>query len=105
MPIASGGNYSGSVPDVTNLGAATANLIVSPHTIDFGNAQFVSIGAMAHTEIYGAGPVSLASLSSRSATTLTLTAPKTWQRNSINKRFYLLDSPQAFCIVGNQLRH
>jgi len=113
MPIASGGNYlgfksgtsyTGYVPDALNAGAALTTLDVSPHTINFGTAQFVSIGATAAIELYGVNPVSRATLSSRSDTLLTLSAAKTWQRNSVNKRFYLLNSPQAFCVVNNQLR-
>ncbi len=104
MPIASGGNYINAVADSVNgvtLPSATIN--VSPHTIDFGTAQYVSIGAMSSAELYES-PTSRATLSSRNANTLTLSAPKTWLRNSINQRFYLLDFPQAFCIVANQLR-
>lgn len=114
MPIASGGTYlglknsdntyTGFLPDLTNGGAALASLDVSPHVIDFGTAQFVSVGAMAAGEVYGVNPGSRAVLASRSSTQLTLSAAKIWQRNSINKRFYLLNNPQAFCVVNNELR-
>lgn len=104
MPIASGGNYIGTVPDANNLAAASANITVSPHSINFGSAQFVSIGAMSPVELYGAAPVSRATLSSRTAILLNLSVAESWERNSVNQRFYLLDSPQAFCIIGNQLR-
>lgn len=115
MPIASGGIYRGGlngtgdaykdyVPDAVNSAAASPTIVVAPHTIDFGTAQFVSIGAMAASELYGSNPVSRATLSSDSNTLLTLTGGKSWQRNSPNKRFYLLTKPQAFCVVGNQLR-
>lgn len=114
MPIASGGNYlglknsddtyTGYLPDLINGGGALASFDVSPHTIDFGSAQFVSVGAMAANEVYGVNPASRATLSSRSDTQLTLSAAKIWQRNSVNKRFYLLNTPQAFCVINNQLR-
>lgn len=111
MPIASGGNYSGVnglnngfVPDALNGAAATSAVNVSPHVIAFGNAQFVSIGAMAATELYGTNPVSRATLASRTVNTLTLSVARIWQRNSVNQRFYLLDFPQAFCVVNNELR-
>ncbi len=104
MPIASGGNYINAVPDTVNLAAASAVINVSPHTIDFGTAQYVSIGAMNSAEIYGVSPISRATLSSRTAILLNLTAAKIWQRNSIKRRFYLLNSPQAFCMIANQLR-
>lgn len=104
FPIAGGGNYISSVPDAFNGMAASATISVSPHAVEFGSANYVSIGAMSSAELYGASTVSRATLSSRTATQLTLSAAKSWQRNSINQRFYLLDSPQAFCIVSNQLR-
>lgn len=104
IPIASGGNYIGAVPDVVNAAAPSPTINVSPHTIDFGSAQYVSIGATASTEVYGVSPVARATLSSRTAILLNLSAPKSWQRNSVVKRFYLLDSPQAFCVIANQLR-
>lgn len=104
MPIASGGNYSDYVPDALNGAAATASITVSPHTLDFGNAQYVSIGAMSAVELYGVSPASLATLTLNSNTSLSLSSAKIWQRNSVNKRFYLLDLPQAFCVIGTQLR-
>jgi MSHA biogenesis protein MshO len=103
MPIASGGNYVTSVPDAANGAAASGSLAVSPHSIDFGTARYLSIGAMASTELYANAPVSLAVLSSRTATSLSFPS-RSWQRNSVNQRFYLLDAPQAFCIVGTELR-
>lgn len=104
MPIASGGNYADYVPDAVNGAPATATMLVSPHTIDFGTAQFVSVGAMAPTELYGASPASRTTLNSRTNTQLNFTPARGWARNSVNKRFYLLNKPQAFCVVGTQLR-
>jgi MSHA biogenesis protein MshO len=114
MPIASGGNYIGHfqgasfkedyVPDLLNGAAAASILVVSPHAIDFGAAQFVSIGAIVPNEVYGVNPGSRATLGSRTNIQLTLSAARIWQRNSVNKRFYLLNSPQAFCVVNSELR-
>lgn len=104
MPIASGGNYADYVPDAVNGATATSSILVSPHSIDFGTAQFVSIGAMAATELYGVSPASRATLNSRTNTQLNFSPARGWARNSVNKRFYLLTKPQAFCIVGTQLR-
>lgn len=103
MPIAGGGNYLSTLPDSANGAPASATIAVSPHSEEFGTALWVSIGALASGEIYGPG-VSAQGLSARSANSLTLSGTKTWQRNSINRRFYLLDNPQAFCVVGTQLR-
>ena len=100
----SGGNYSGYVADSLNGANAMATISVAPHSVDFGAAQFVSIGATGPNELYGAGAVSRAILISRTNTLLTLSAATRWQRNSLNKRFYLLNAPQAFCIVASQLR-
>jgi MSHA biogenesis protein MshO len=76
---------------------------VLPHGVEFGSANWVSIGAMSAGELYS-GNQSIAGLSGRSATSLTLGGAKVWARNSINRRFYLLDNPQAFCVVNNELR-
>jgi len=104
MPIASGGNYAGYVPDSVNGATATSTLEVSPHTVGFGNAVFVSIGAMDSTELYGASPGARATLTSRSDNQINFSPARGWLRNSVNKRFYLLDNPQAFCVIGGQLR-
>jgi MSHA biogenesis protein MshO len=108
MPIVSGGNYINpvSVNDggVTNGVAAASIIGVSPHSISSGSAQYVSIGAKSSAELYGVSPGSRATLSSRTAVQLTLSGVKIWLRNSVSQRFYLLDSPQAFCVVANQLR-
>lgn len=116
MPIVGGGNYidgnvatsfADPVPDVSNGAPARNQISVSPHTIatEFGAAVHVTIGALSANEIYGSSPVSRAAYNSASTSTLLqLNAAKQWQRNSINKRFYLLANPQAFCLVGNELR-
>ncbi|OZY84639.1 prepilin-type cleavage/methylation domain-containing protein [Cellvibrio mixtus] len=104
MPIAAGGNYFNAVPDRQNEQGGSATIPASPVAVDFGTARHVAIGAMSAAEIYGASPVSLAGYVNYVTGSLQLSAPKQWQRNSINKRFYLLDNAQAFCVVGNELR-
>ena len=101
MHIVAAGNYFSPVPDQSNGSAAKSNFTASPVVTDFGTPRHVTIGAMAPTEIYGAAAISRAGYASGN---VNLSAPKKWQRNSINKRFYLLDNPQAFCWVGNELR-
>lgn len=103
MPIAAGGNYFDPVPDQENLAPATANIPASPvpNPVDFGTAVHVSIGAMSDAEIYGVGAPSRGLYANGN---ISLTAPKQWRRNSINKRYYLLNNPQAFCVVGTNLR-
>ena len=104
LPIAGGGNYVGSVPDAANGVAASASITTATHSVDFGAASYVVLGALNSAEIYGAAPASLERLSSRTSTSLTLTAAKQWQRNSLNKRFFLADQPQAFCVNSGNLR-
>lgn len=116
MPIVGGGNYidgnvatpfADPVPDASNGATATNQMSVSPYTVtaDFGAAVHVTIGALSANEIYVSPFVSRAAYNSAStATLLQLNTAKQWQRNSINKRFYLLANPQAFCLVGNELR-
>lgn len=106
MPIAFGGSYFDPVPDTANLAPARATIPSSPvaSPVDFGSAVFVTIGAATSSEVYGAGAVSRAGYSTWSGGDLVLSATKQWQRNSINKRYYLLNNPQAFCLVGNELR-
>lgn len=104
FPIAAGGNYLADVPSLANQAAAANTIAVMPHEVSFGEAQYVGIGAMSSEELYGAAPASLAVLSGRSPTLLTLSGNKEWARNSISRRFYLLDEPQAFCLRQNQLR-
>lgn len=114
MPIVGGGNYIDPVPDTANAAAAASAITVSPHSVvSGGSAQYVTIGAASSTEVYGAnnndagtgvGALSRATLSSRTVTSLTLSAAKIWKRNSLGQHFFLLEAPKAFCIVSNQLR-
>lgn len=105
MPIAGGGNYIFPVPDQANAAAPSAVIGVSSHAIEFGSASFVSIGALSPVELYGANAGSRTGYGAGSSTTqLQLVPAKQWLRNSIRKRFYLLSNPQAFCLVGDELR-
>lgn len=108
LPIAGGGNYLNPVPTPDNgiaPSAATDVIATAPHTQDFGAASalnWVVIGAMASGEIYGGN--SSAPLASDSALSVSVSGSHQWLRNSINQRFYLADNPQAFCLVGTELR-
>jgi MSHA biogenesis protein MshO len=104
MPIAAGGHYFSPVPDTQNGGTGTGSIAASPATVDFGSPHFVSIGAMQSTELYGGTAASRANYQAYNAGVLSWTPAKQWLRNSINKRYYLLDKPQAFCVVGSELR-
>ncbi|WP_036187063.1 PilW family protein [Marinimicrobium agarilyticum] len=103
MPVAGGGFYRNPVPDKANNAPDHASIDTAPHSVDFGSADFISIGAMDSGELYGGAPVSLALVSSRSATSVGFPS-RDWQRNSIGRRFFLLNAPQGFCLFGGQLR-
>lgn len=103
LPVAGGGNYIGELPDINNGASASATIATATHSVDFGTARYVVVGGLLETDIYGSTPGSLATLSTRSANSLTLSAVKVWERNSIRSRFFLADDPQAFCINGANL--
>lgn len=103
LPISAGGNYFNAVADQQNGAAGSATIPASPITVDFGAANYVAIGAMSAAEVYGDSPASLRGYAGYSSGALQLSSSQPWQRNSINKRFYLLDEAQAFCLVGNEL--
>ncbi len=104
LSIASGGFYRGQVPDQSNQASAHTNIDTTPHEIEFGEAVYLSIGAMDSTELYGASAVSRAIVSGRTPTSVTFPA-RVWERNSLSRRFYLLDEPAAFCLFGGELRY
>ena len=103
LPLASGGNYINPVPDTANGAPASNSIATAPHTIDFGTARYVLIGAQSPAEIYGGAAI--ATLAANTPTLLTLSSNKTWLRNSPARRFFLTDDPQAICLSGNDLRH
>ncbi|MDO3388171.1 prepilin-type N-terminal cleavage/methylation domain-containing protein [Gilvimarinus sp. SDUM040013] len=99
MPLAAGGFYLNPVPDDSVI----ATVATSPFTIDFDSADYISIGALSPLEVYGAGPVSLAAVTSTSATQVNFSSHQ-WQRNSQSQRFYLVGNAQAFCLNAGELR-
>ncbi|WP_039913502.1 PulJ/GspJ family protein [Cellvibrio mixtus] len=106
MPIVAGGNYLNPVPDASNGAPGATQIAVAPYTsvATYGAARHVAIGALNRDEIYISPYVSRANYNNASTNTLVqLGAAKIWQRNSFNKRFYLLADPQAFCLVGADL--
>lgn len=104
MPIAAGGYYLKPVADVENGVAAKTSVPASPVVVDFGIARFLAIGAMQPSELYGATAASRAKYEGYTDPDLLWSGRDLWQRNSINQRYFLLDNPQAFCLVGTELR-
>lgn len=103
MPVAGGGYYRESVPDAANGAPEHSFINTAPHNVDFGAAEYLTIGAMSSDELYGSDSVSLNTVNSRTANRVDFPA-FTWQRNSIGQRFFLLNAPEAFCLFGGQLR-
>lgn len=103
LPIAGGGTYLNPVPDQNNGAAASGSINTSVHEVEFGSAEYLSIGALVSNELYGASAVSIAAVTGRSSTQVNFPS-KVWERNSLSRRFYLLDNPQAFCLFGGELR-
>ncbi|MDQ2075232.1 type II secretion system protein J [Marinimicrobium sp. ABcell2] len=103
LPVAGAGTYLNAVPDQSNNAPNHSSIATSAHDQEFGDAAFLSIGAMGSDELYGGGGVSLAEVTGRTATSVSF-ASRRWERNSLSRRFYLLDQPQAFCLFNNQLR-
>ena len=69
-----------------------------------GSADYLAIAASNSDELYGTATGSLASIDTVTATTITLDNDKRWLRNSINQRFYIVESPSAFCLFNQELR-
>lgn len=107
MPIVSSGLYLNTLPSAVNGAIAIGSITpiaVSPFTVSGGESDYLAIAANSDEELYGLFPTSLAAIQSLSSTSITLVDDKQWLRNSINQRFYVVESPSAFCLVGNELR-
>lgn len=107
LPVAGGGNYTDPIPLAGSGATGENSLNNAPYRVDFGTGIFLSIGALTADELYGAGAGSRASLAAAITGTgnvINLAANTTWLRDSVSQRLYLLDRPQAFCRVGNELR-
>lgn len=107
MPIVASGLYLEPLPSVVNGALSTGSIIpiaVSPFVGSGGSSEYLSIAANSTDELYGLFPSSLGAIQSTTATSITLVSDKQWLRNSINQRFFIVESPSAFCIVGNELR-
>ncbi len=112
LPVVGGGNYTTRVPDQAS-GGSSGTIVVGPYRVDLGEALMVSIGAMSSSEVFGVSPDSVAVLNAAiapnvnfyAAGNLNISGAKQWVRNSPQRRFYLLDNPEAFCVVGGELRY
>ena len=107
LPVVSGGNYLGILPDQENGAAATSTINTAPLSFDLGTPRYVTVGALAASELYGAAPGSLTLYSAINTSAIpnvvSLTTAKQWQRNSVNQRLFIADLPQQFCINSGSL--
>ncbi|MGH1440451.1 MAG: PulJ/GspJ family protein [Cellvibrionaceae bacterium] len=108
MPVVASSFYLSELPDSINLFPTTGASVpvpVAPYAVSGGNAAFFSVGAQSSAELYGSGATSLESITSLSASAITLNQDHRWQQNSPEQRFFIIDRPQAFCVVNNELRY
>jgi MSHA biogenesis protein MshO len=107
MPIVASGLYLMPLPSSVNGALAIGSItpiIVSPFVVNGGNSDYLAIAANSTEELYGLFPDSLAAIDSITSTTVSLIDDKQWLRNSINRRFFVVEAPSAFCLVSNELR-
>ena len=107
MPGVAGGAYLGRVPDETLPGsAAVSSLSTAPFSLGLGAPTFLIIGAMSNTDIYtpaGNALVDVDSITNGATNTINFSAPHRFERNSINQRFFIGDSPKRLCLSGSQI--
>jgi MSHA biogenesis protein MshO len=107
MPIVASGLYMDVLPSDANGAFATGSftpITVSPFLVAGGSADYLAIAANNSDELYGAITESLASIDTVTTNTITLDDDKRWLRNSINQRFYIVETPSAFCVFNEELR-
>lgn len=107
LPVLAGANYLNDVSDQSNGAPATTSIETAPVVLASGTPRYVSIGALASSEVYGANPASMAlygSLDSSAIPNLiNLGAAKQFLRNSINRRLFIAAHPKQACIAGGRL--
>jgi MSHA biogenesis protein MshO len=121
MPMTGGGNYLGpdydadgivdqeELPDSSNgvLPSAAYSVITAPFDINVGTSRYLTVGAMAATELYSAAIPSsreeIGAIGVSAIVSIPLNGAHRFMRNSINKRFFVLDDPGRFCVTGSQL--
>lgn len=102
VPVMAGGFYLEPVPDTANGAPGSSGVAASP-VIVTGTPGFITIGAMGAADIYGVATGSKATFSGFNNGRVTFST-KVWDRNSISRRFYLVSTSQAFCVIGTELR-
>ena len=107
MPGVAGGAYLERVADETLPGsAATSSITTAPFSVGLGAPTYLIIGAMSNSDIYapaGNALVDINSITYGATNTINFSAPHRFERNSINQRFFIGDSPKRFCFSGGQI--
>lgn len=120
IPVTGGGSYIGpdylvggmsqqELPTVANgaVPPGAYSVTTAPFDLNIGNALYFTTGAMSVSELYtAANPSSRAAIGAVGSTgivNIPLASPHRFLRNSINKRFFILDDPGRFCVTANQL--
>jgi MSHA biogenesis protein MshO len=107
MPIVASGLYMDILPSEANGAFASGSftpITVSPFSVTGGSADYLAIAASNSDEVYGATTGSLALIDTMTSNAILLDEDKRWLRNSINQRFYIVESPSAFCVFNEELR-
>jgi MSHA biogenesis protein MshO len=119
IPVTGGGSYLGpdylvagivqeELPSVANgaLPPGPYAVRTAPFDLNIGNALYFTTGGMSAAEVYGgSSSASISAIGASGIVSISLTNAHVFQRNSINKRFYVLDNPARFCVTGNQLTY
>jgi MSHA biogenesis protein MshO len=107
LPVIGGANYLSDVSDQSNGAPATSSIDTAPLVLASGTPRYVSIGALASSELYGVSPASLALFGGLDTSSiphvLTLGSAKQFLRNSSNRRLFVTDHPKQVCIDNGRL--
>lgn len=107
LPLVAAGSYLTDLPDSSNNAPAVSSFATSGYQLGLGTARYVAVGALSSAELYGVSSdtAALSSGESHSDNQLSLASTHRFIRNSLSKRFYLLDNPMAFCLRAGALSY
>lgn len=97
VPIVDAGFYLAPVP----IAADSEQIEIASGV---NAATWLIIAALSDEELYGTTPASRARVNTIETDTITYTEHQ-WQRNSAAMRFYLVNTPRAFCVANGELRY
>lgn len=107
LPVVAGANYLQNLPDAENAAAALSSITISPVSLGLGSAAYVAVAPLFASELYTAtqpsSQAAISSITSAPNTTITLSTPQRFQRNSISRRLFIVDQPKRFCLSADNL--